>query len=225
METLQLLNRLLKMFEENISQADFFSAYSDKPGNRCIKKTVVTGEIDSEAVNAQSEETRFRFKIFLPENQSTEAAEEIFVQMCRLAGENFTGFSAISRGAAERDRVTGLLAVTCSLNFVKAAIGATAPARRVDLGGREYTVSGVKTTFSENGKELVAVGETEPFAVLNAETEYTVELEGINVAGLDKLAAFTAKIGEASPVVYHSCRWKTLSDVLDRAVFVSHERE
>lgn len=64
-----------------------------------------------------------------------------------------------------------------------------------------------------------------PFAVLNSTAEYTVELEGIEVAGLERLAAFTVEIGEASPIIYRGCRWKTLSDVQSKAVFVSADRE
>ena len=234
MKSHELLDALLSLFEENIPEADFFWAHRSTEGSRIPRRPVVTGEVDSETIKPSSEELKLRFRIYLTERDGLETAEEIFAAMCKLAGESYPGFSAISRGAAERDKTTGLLSVVCSLSFLtQGSSGSggsggsgTAYGCKVLLGGREYLVTGVKTSVSKSGKNLVSVGETEPFAVLNEETEYTVELEGVETAGLDRLASFTAEIGEGgNRTIYHNCRWKQLSDVLRKAVFCSAARE
>ena len=237
MKSRELLNELLALFGENIPSADFLRAYQGAPGSRLPQRPVVTGEVDSETVKPSSEELKLRFRIYLTEQDGLEKAEELFAAMCKLCGESYPGFSAISRGAAERDKATGLLTVVCSLSFLTQGSGGsggsggpdspgTAYGVRAILGGKEYTASGVKTSMSSSGKNLISIGETEPFAVLNEETEYTVELEGIETAGLDRLAGFTAEIGEGTnKAVYLNCRWKQLSDVLRKAVFVSAVRE
>ena len=231
MKSKELLDELLALFRENISEADFFRAYQGSAGSRAPKRPVVTGEVDGETVKPGSEELKLRFRIYLTEQDGLEQAEEIFAAMCKLAGESYPGFSAISRGAAERDKTTGLLTVVCSLSFLTQGSGGsggsgTTYGCKVLLGGMEYLASGVKTSVSKSGKSLTSIGETEPFAVLGEETEYTVELEGIETAGLDRLASFTAEIGEGeNKAVYRNCRWKQLSDVLRKAVFVSAARE
>lgn len=228
MRSSEWLEEILALFQEKIPEADFYRAHREKPGSRTLSRPVVTGEVDSEIVKPASEETRLRFRIYLPEKQGLETAESIFAAMCKLAGEKYSGFSAISRGAAERDKVTGLLAVNCSLSFLtQGAAGSPGDGScKVLLGGREYQISGSKTTVSRSAKNLVSIGETEPFASLNAELEYTVELEGIDTAGLDKLASFTAELGTGGEKsVYQGCRWKQISDVLRRAVFVSAVKE
>jgi len=220
----ELLDSLLALFGENIPQAGFFRAWRGRAELRRFTRPAVTGEVDGETVKPDSEETRLRFRIFLPEEAGADRAEEIFAAMCALAGEKYPGFSAISRGSADRDKTTGLLAVTCTLSFLSQAGGMEARGSKVVLGGLEYRVSGFKTSVSRKSQDLISVGETEPFAVLGEETEYTVELEGLDVSGLERLAGFTAELGEDPAVVYRGCRWKSLSDVARKAVFVSHEK-
>lgn len=224
MNASELLDSLLALFGENISEADFFRAWRGRAEFRRFSRPVVTGEVDGETVKPGSEETRLRFRIFLPEEAGADKAEEIFAAMCTLAGEKYPGFSAISRGSADRDKATGLLAVTCSLSFLSQSGGAEAQGSKVVLGGLEYRISGFKTSVNRKSQDLVSIGETEPFAVLGEETEYTVELEGLDVSGLERLAGFTAELGESPTVVYQGCRWKSLSDVARKAVFVSYEK-
>lgn len=226
MKANELLENLLSLFREGIPDADFLRGYPGAAGSRSLLRPVVAGEIEGETVKPGSEEARCRFRIFLPEDRDAAAAEEIFAAMCVRAGEAYPGFSAISRGAADRDKATGLLSVACTLSFLsQTGSGGESLGRKAVLGGREYVVSGVKTTVSRKGDELVSIGETEPFAVLGEETEYTVELEGLDVSGLENLARFTVELGEGPDAVYKNCRWKTLSDVLRKASFVSSQRE
>lgn len=220
----ELLDSLLALFGENIPEADFFRAWRGRAESRRFTRPAVTGEVDGETIKPGSEEIRLRFRIFLPEEAGGNKAEEIFAAMCALAGEKYPGFSAISRGAADRDKATGLLAVTCTLSFLSQSGGAEAQGSKVLLGGLEYRISGFKTSVSRKSQDLISIGETEPFTVLGEETEYTVELEGLDVSGLERLAGFTAELGEGPAAVYRGCRWKSLSDVARKAVFVSRDK-
>ena len=65
----------------------------------------------------------------------------------------------------------------------------------MELGGKSYRAAGVSAAMSLSGNELVAIGEEVPFAVEDARWEYQVELRGIQAAGLERLAVFTAQIG------------------------------
>lgn len=227
MTSTELLDHLLELFEENIPEARFRRAYPGASESRLPGEPVVTGEVDGETVKPGSEETKFRFRIFLPPEEGADRAEQIFAAMCRLSGQHYPGFSAISRGAAERDKTTGLLVVSCTLSFLSSTGGGGTDLQgtKVILGGKEYRASGVKTSVSRKSQSLIAVGETVPFAVIDGGTEYTVELEGIDTSGLETLAGFTAELGESPAVRYTGCRWKSLSDALRKAVFLSENRE
>lgn len=222
----ELLTGLLALFRERIPEADFLRAYAGETGSRRLERPVVAGGVESETVKPGSQEVRYQFRIFLPEGRGAGQAEALFARMCVLAGEKYPGFSAISRGAAARDRATGLLAVDCALSFLDQSGGGgggEALGRKIALGGREYTVSGVKVSVSRRGEDLVSVGETVPFAVLGEETEYTVELAGLEVSGLENLTGFTAELGTSG--TYLGCRWKSLSDALGKGVFLSRQRQ
>lgn len=224
MRSAELLDGLLSLFREEIQEADFFRAYTGKPGSRFLRRPAVTGEVDGETVKADSEEIKLLFRIFLSEDMDARQAEDLFVSMCTLAGGKYPGFSAISRGAAQRDGTTGLMAVACSLSFVSRIGGIEVQGCKAILGGVEHRVTGFKTTVNRKSQELVSIGETEPFAVLGEETEYTVKLNGLDVSGLDRLAGFTVELGEGPAAVYTGCRWKSLSDTLRKGVFVSKRR-
>ncbi len=228
MNASELLDGLLSLFGENIPETDFFRSWRGRAENRRFIRPAVTGEVAEETVKPGSEEVKLRFRLFLPEGEGAQKAEELFAAMCTLAGKKYPGFSAISRGGMDRDKATGLLAVTCFLSFLTqtgGSGGGEALGKRVKLGGMEYLATGVRTSVSRTGEELVSVGETEPFAVRGEKTEYTVELEGLDVAGLERLAGFTAELGDGPDAVYKGCRWKSLSDVARRAVFVSAVKE
>ncbi len=223
----ELLADLLELFQNNIPDASFSQAYPSGKGSRAPTKPAVTGEVDGETVKPGSQELRFRFRIFLPAGEGANKMEDLFASMCFLAGQAYPGFSTISRGAVSRDSVTGLLTVSCSFSFlfpIEDGDG-TAQGAKVVLGGREYQVSGIKTSIGKTGEKLISIGETVPFAVRGEKTEYTVELDGIDISGLDRLAAFTAELSGSPRTVYKNCRWKSLSDILLKAVFISEEME
>ncbi len=226
MKSSEWLDRLLELFQGSVDGAEFRRAYPGAWGSRALRKPLAVGEVEGETVRPGADEVKLRFTIFLPDGTDGKRAEEIFSAMCAQAGKAYPGFSAISRGAAGRDKTTGLLSVPCFLTFLfQTGGGEGARGKKAVLGGREYWVTGVKTSMSRNADELVSIGETEPFALRERETEYTVELEGLDVSGLERLAGFTAEIGAGPDSVYRNCRWKSLSDVLRKAVFVSSVRE
>ena len=78
---------------------------------------------------------------------------------------------------------------------------------------------------SESREELARIlrdyGE-EPFAWQDAQWSYQVELTGIHVPGLERMAAFTAEIGDD---VYTGCRWKKLDPAGGKAVFQAAGRQ
>ena len=224
----EMLDELLSLFSQEISGVTFRRAFSGQQGARLPERPVVTGEVENETVKSASSETRLCFRIFLPSGFEAHKAEEIFEQMCTVCGPRYPTFSAISRGPAKRDSVTGLLEVACALTLLSSSGGGggAQDGFTVLLGGKEYRAGGVSTTMKSSGDSLVAIGETEAFAVRGERTEYTVELTDIETDGLSKLATFTAVIGAAPrEVTYRGCRWKTISDVLRKASFISEHRE
>ena len=224
----ELLQDLVALFSAHIDGAEFCTAYPAATGRRLCTKPVVTCEIDSETVKPAGSEVKFKFRIYLPAADPADRAEALFAAMCRLAGEAYPGFSAISRGAADRDRVTGLLTVTCTFTFSYPSQNAgdgsdTVPGETVEvlLNGIPLEAGGVKVTANFTGQELTAVWEDLPFAQLRWVVEYTVELTGFCPEGLERLQDFTVQIGET---VYRHCRWKTFSVPLRKAVFIAKEK-
>lgn len=219
----ELLTSLLTAFGEALPGVRFLSAYGAKGGTRRPEGVAVTGEVEGETVKPGGGELRLKFRIFLPESQDAAAAQEIFAEMCRVAGARFPAFSALSRGGYERDKATGLLSLSCVFTFLSDSGGNVGPGVPVTLGGREYLSAGVTTALSFSGEALTSVGEDEPFHVLHGEPLYTVELILPDVSGLEALAGFTAQVG-SPPTTYRKCRWKTLSPALGKAVFTSKFR-
>ena len=124
----------------------------------------------------------------------------------------------MERGKAQQDKPTGLLAIPCAVEFA----GLDEGGGEVTLGGKTYPIAGWSIAVSTEGRELVSIGESQAFALEDRRTRYTVELEGLDTQGLERLASFTAKLGE-SPETYVGCRWKSLSQ--NRGVFVSYQRQ
>ena len=228
MITAELLSALLALFGGHLSGVDFLPAWDAQPGSRHLDRPLVTGEVDSEVVKPASKEVRLRFRIYLPAGQTARTGQEIFAEMCRLAGEHYPGFSAIARGGADRDKTTGHLVIPCTLTFLTdRESGGSAPGEglKVTLGGREYTADSAKVTMEFSGKELTSVWEADPFAVLDPAVRYVVELNGIAPEGLEKMAGFTAVIGEEPGTIYKNCRWKSMSTALKKAVFTAGVKE
>lgn len=222
MNTTNLLDDIIEMLNESLDGVRFIRAYSASFGGRRPTAPIVTGEVEAEELKEGREQVRFKFLIFLPESAGAKAAEKIFAEMCFCVSEKYPGFSAVTRGGAQRDTDTGLLKVECAMTFIECDGSASAKGRSITLGGKSYAVKTITTKTTQGGKQLVSVGESAAFATLDADPEYTVELSGIETAGLDKLAAFTAITD--SGMAYYGCKWKTICDTASTAAFVSGER-
>lgn len=220
------LDELLTLFSSQITGATFCRGWSGGPGSRAPDTPIVAGEVEAEVLKPGSRENKLRFTIFLPSQAGAAAGEALFLAMCDLAREQCPGFSAISRGSADRDKATGLLKVVCGFSLTESSGGgnsgsSTGPAAlTVELGGRRFQSVSVKTGFSQKEEDLTAWGEEEAFRVNVGPEEYTVELEGIETAGLSRLTGFEATVGDTR---YLSCRWKSLAPA--KAVFCSRQRE
>lgn len=220
MKTSELLENLIALFSGNIPQADFKPAYGAAPASRKISKPLVCGEVMSETVKPAVTERRLRFTLYLPGDLNE--ARDIFYEMCRLTSEKFPAFSAISRSAVSRDRETDLLTVPCEFTFLEH--GSPLGLIPVTLAGRPYTAGSFTESVSLSQKGLTSVGEDFPFAYLDDRPEYTVELDGIDPAGLEQISNFEARLG-SPPVTYKNCRFKTISPALYKAVFTSRFKE
>lgn len=221
MNAAEQLTQLLALFSEKISQAVFTRTYPGREASRLPQIPIVTGEILSEELQETSTQARLGFRIYLPPHCGADTAEELFMKMCRLCSEHYSAFSAISREATERDSTTGLLTVLCTLTFVETTLAQGTGLHSVTLGGKEYSVQGVSVAMKYSEEPLVAIGESEPFAVQNEKTTYTVTVTGIQTLGLERVAGFTAVIGDTT---YTGCRWTLISGALQKAVFVSEHR-
>ena len=111
-------------------------------------------------------------------------------------------WSCAGKGSGE-DSQTRLGCLPLRLTFGSGGVAGL----EVKLGGKTYPAAGAAVTSTFSGTPLTAVGEEEPFAWQDAQWSYQVELTGIHVPGLERMAAFTAEIGDD---VYTGCRWKKL---------------
>lgn len=221
MNATRRLDELLQLFSEQMERVRFCKGFSAAEQSRVPVEPVVVGLIDSEIKKPNEEELQLQFQIYLPRGAGAESAEEIFAQMCHLCSENYPTFSAISRNAVQRDSTTGLLRAICNIAFCETNLTEPTGGKTVLLGGRSYPVESVTVTTKYAGTPLYEIGEREAFAVQNAGRTDTVELNGIETAGLERLASFTAVVGETT---YESCRFTVISDALHRAKFMSERR-
>ena len=149
---------------------------------------------------------KLELTVFLPRGTGPGEAEPLLAAVEAAARELAPGFRGMERGKAQQDKPTGLLAIPCAVEFA----GLDGGGGEVTLGGKTYPIAGWSIAVSTEGRELVSIGESQAFALEDRRTRYTVELEGLDTQGLERLARFTAKLGE-SPETYVGCRWKSLS--------------
>lgn len=216
MTAYEIFMELQGLLAREIPQAEFREGYGYGPASRLPYKPVAAGQVASESTKEGKWEARVDYWVYLPRGGTIAAGERILSEICQVAGKHFPCFSGIKRGAFSPDKAAGLLAACCSLEF--SGEDAEAPGSTIQIGGVAHTVSGWGVTASA-GKELTAIGESEPFAFLGG-TTYTVELQGLDITGLERLAAFTVQLGEET---FRRCRWKSLSSAKRQAVFLSNQ--
>lgn len=218
-----ILTRLMEQMKAGFPQADFREAKSIGAGTRLVPRLTAVGEVGMENAGRESWKARLDFIIYLPRGIAPEAAEPLISEMARTAEKEFPQFSAMNRGTASLDKAAGLQTIPCSFSFSSSAAGGESRRDKAVLGGIEHSVSGWRISISEKGEDLISVGEDVPFAVKNSRTEYTVELEGLDTAGLERLTGFTAELGDP-PEIYEGCRWKSLSAASRKGTFVSRKK-
>ena len=136
-----------------------------------------------------------------------------------LLAEHFPGCACLERGDGAVDSWTGL-----PLLAFRAVFGGPEDGQGVPLllGGKACRAAAVKAQTVHTGEPLVAVGEETPFAWRNTGAAYQVELQGMSTQGLERLASFSAEIGDR---VYTGCRWRQLEQPWGKAVFTAQNCE
>ncbi len=217
MRAYELLGEMLALFQTQLPQADFRESWRPGSAGRLPGKPTVTGQVGSESASGNEWEARLDLTVFLPRGESANTGDELLAAMEDAAQAHFPSLSSVKREGFGVDKATGLLATQCFFAF--AASGGTSGAQSVSIGGVERTASGWKIKI-DPGRALTAVGENVPFALVGGVC-YTVEIEGIDTKGLERLAAFTVEMGNQR---FTRCRWKSLDETGKSAVFVSYDR-
>ena len=214
----ELLESLLEQLAADFPQGEFRAAYGAEQGSRRVERLTVAGQVAKERFAPEGWSGKLELTVFLPRGTGPGEAEPLLAAVEAAARELAPGFRGMERGKAQQDKPTGLLAIPCAVEFA----GLDEGGGEVTLGGKTYPIAGWSIAVSTEGRELVSIGESQAFALEDRRTRYTVELEGLDTQGLERLARFTAKLGE-SPETYVGCRWKSLSQ--NRGVFVSYQRQ
>ncbi len=214
----ELLESLLEQLAADFPQGEFRAAYGAEQGSRRVERLTVAGQVAKERFAPEGWSGKLELTVFLPRGTGPGEAEPLLAAVEAAARELAPGFRGMERGKAQQDKPTGLLAIPCAVEFA----GLDGGGGEVTLGGKTYPIAGWSIAVSTEGRELVSIGESQAFALEDRRTRYTVELEGLDTQGLERLARFTAKLGE-SPETYVGCRWKSLSQ--NRGVFVSYQRQ
>lgn len=210
----ELLDQLLEGFRQAAPEADFREAYCGEPAGRILSRPVATGAVSRETEEGDGWEAALKFHLYLSRGEGPGAAERILDKMAVWTRENQPLLIGIERGAASVDKTSGSVAVGWTATFAKPGTSGGQSGKRtypIYLNGRKYTVTGWKASCSEPLNGLTAIGEDEPFAREEGK-EYTVELQGLDVGGLEELEDFTLRLGEQRGT-YSGCRWRSLSTV------------
>lgn len=217
MTAYEVFIQLQGILQAAVPQADFRESYGPGAASRLPLRPVAAGQVGEETDREGRWSARIDYTLFLPRGAGAAVGEDILQGIGRAARGRFPALAGISRGAFAPDKSTGLLAAKLSLQFAEEKAGA---GQAVVIGGTAYPAAGWEIRCAP-GKGLTAIGEGEPFAVAGG-MEYTVEVAGIETAGLERLAGFTAVLGD---LAFAGCRWKSLSATGKRAVFTSTRME
>ncbi len=216
MTAYEAFTRLQALLREALPQADFRESYGPARASRLPSRPVAAGQVGAESSEGGEWSARIDYRLFLPRGAGPAVGEGILEEMARVAGENFPALKGVDREGFAPDQGTGLLSARLSLQLAKGK-GA---GKAVAIGGIERRAAGWEVACAP-GKELTAVGEGEPFATVGG-MGYTVKLTGIDTAGLERLAGFSAVLGD---LAFTGCRWKEISETGKRAAFVSRHME
>lgn len=217
MRAYELLGEMLALFQAELPQADFRESWRPGGAGRLPGKPVVTGQVGSESAGGNQWNARLDLTVYLPRGESAGTGDALLAAMGDAARAHFPSLSGVKREGFGLDKSTGLLAAQCFFEF--AASGGSGGTQNISVGGVVRAASGWKITV-DPGRALTAVGENVPFALVGG-VRYTVEIQGIDTKGLERLAAFTVDLGDQR---FTRCRWKSLDETGKNAVFLSYDR-
>ena len=215
MTAYEALTALLEAFQEALPEVEFREALGPGEASRLIVRPTVTGEVSKETAEGDSWSAKLAFVLYLPRESRPAAAEGILNAMGQCARESQPLLAGIQRGALAVDKPTGSTAVGWTLSLAEPGGGSGGSQSggkakyQVYINGEAHTVTGWKASDSESGGSLTAIGEDAPF-VRRTTRGYTVELQGLDLAGLEALENFSLRLGGQSRT-YTGCRWKSLS--------------
>ena len=207
-----LLAQVLECFAQQVPGVRFCRGYGPGWGTRLLTEPLVSGEVASQEREGESRETVLRFTLFpLEEAQG----EQLLAQLWDLLPQRFPGCLRLEREPGAADSLTQLRKLAFRAVF---GGGEDGQGLALVLGGKSCRASGATVKAAFSGKPLTAVGEESPFALEGAQGEYQVELRGLRTQGLERLASFTAQVGDRE---YTGCRWSRLELPQGTAVFTA----
>lgn len=215
----EILTELLEGFRGSAPEVDFREAYGSQDAGRLLVRPVVTGEVAKEVTEGEGWNAKLAFLLYMPRGAGADEAEGILAAMTAYAIESQPLLTTVQRGAPGVDKSTGSVTVSWTLSFETPEDdsqgeqgGSTSGSKKrytIYIDGTEYSVTGWKAAYSESGSSLTAIGEDVPFSRKNRR-EYSVELQGLDITGLEALDGFTLRLDQQEQV-YAGCRWKSLS--------------
>ncbi len=169
----------------------------------------VAGAVTKESEQGDEWSAKLSFTAYVPRGMGS--AGELLDRMAELAKGSQPLLEGVERGAAAK--AGGAIAEGCVLSFYKAGSSGGSGGKKVrypiSVNGRECSVTGWKVSGKDSGRALTAVGESEPF-YYKGSSEFTVELQGLDLEGAGELEGFTLRLGDRR-ALYTGCRWKSFS--------------
>lgn len=215
----EILTELLEGFRQSAPEIDFRETYGPENAGRLLVRPAVTGEVAKEVTEGEGWNAKLAFLLYMPRGAGADEAEDILAAMTAYAVESQPLLASVQRGATGVDKSTGSVTVSLTLSFAKpeddsqgsesGSTGGSKTRYTIYIDGTEYSVTGWKAAYSESGSSLTAIGEDVPFS-RKTRREYSVELQGLDITGLEALDGFTLRLGQQEQV-YAGCRWKSLS--------------
>lgn len=209
----EILAELIAAFGTAMPGVDFREAQGEafRPQGRIC----AAGTVSKEVTQGDQWSAKLAFTVYVPRGGGS--AEEVLDKMALCAKESQPLLTGVERGTTALDRGSGSAAVGCVFSFAKpgssggsSGSGSGGSVYPVEINGTACTVKGWKVTSGTSGGGLTAIGEDAPFYYYKGGREFTIELQGLDMAAPEELESFTLRLGEQK-ATYTGCRWKSLS--------------
>lgn len=214
-EIWQGLQALLK---QGLPGVDLRDSYAPQGATRLPARPVLSGCVSWDREEAGGWAARLALTLYLPPKETPAQGEDLLARAAGIAQEGFQTLTAAEQRAFAPDKATGLLAGVLLLDFAGAH---QAGPVQVVIAGQERAIGGWSLKVAIEGRALTAMGEGAPFWVSETPV-YTVQLEGLDVAGLQGLSGFSLEVAGRR---FSRCRWKTLDSAKRQATALSYEME